>query len=81
MEYKDAIADVVNNLLSESGRTATSLAESCGVSKQSVFQWRRGQAAMTVDKVPLICDFFGITPTDFFSRVEYAYMTLPKDGD
>lgn len=73
MEYNDAVAVVIDGLIGEAkkeGRTTVDLARACGVSKQSVYKWRRGLTSMNIERLPAFCRFFGITPTDFFEMCD-----------
>lgn len=70
MNYRAAIASVLNALIEQSGKTANGLAEKCGVSRQAVSLWRKGNTSMNVDKLPMICAYLDISISDFFEMVE-----------
>ena len=53
--------------------TQEQLAETLGVSRQAVSKWEAGQSVPDIDKIVLICDYFGVT-TDYILRNE----ELPK---
>lgn len=59
MELK--FSERLNDLMDEKKLTATALANIIGVKDTTVLRWRKGQINPTVDKIVLLCDYFGVT--------------------
>lgn len=59
MELK--FSERLNELMDEKKLTATALANIIGVKDTTVLRWRKGQINPTVDKIVLLCDYFGVT--------------------
>ena len=57
-------------LLEKSGKKKSDLAKACGVGKSAITNWTKGASSIDVEHIPAICDFFGITIGEFFSRAE-----------
>ena len=57
-------------LLEKSGKRRSDLAKACGVGRSAVSNWASGDSSIDVERIPAICDFFGITIGDFFGRAE-----------
>ena len=55
------------------------LAEEISVSRQSVSKWEIGEAIPQIDKILMLCDFFGITADDLLrDTVEIETKVQPK---
>lgn len=59
----------IQNLRKQKGLSQEQLAEAVGVSRQAVSKWEAEQSVPDIDKIILICDYFGIT-TDYILRDE-----------
>lgn len=57
-------------LLEKSGKKRADLAKACGVGRSAVTNWASGDSSIDVERIPAICDFFGITIGEFFGRAE-----------
>lgn len=57
-------------LLEKSGKKRSDLAIACGVGKSAVTNWTSGESSIDVERIPAICEFFGISISDFFGRAE-----------
>ena len=57
-------------LLEKSGKKRADLAKACGVGKSAVTNWTTGESSIDVERIPAICEFFGISIGDFFGRAE-----------
>lgn len=51
------------------------LAEALNVSRQSISLWEKGSTAPSLDKLPLLAEFYGITIDELF----YSPEEMPKD--
>lgn len=67
------IGTKIQTLRKQHGLSQEQLAETLGVSRQAVSKWEAEQSVPDVDKIVLICDYFGVT-TDYILRNE----ELPK---
>ncbi len=70
---KMTIGTKIQTLRKQRGLSQEQLAETLGVSRQAVSKWEAGQSVPDIDKIVLICDYFGVT-TDYILRNE----ELPK---
>lgn len=59
----------IQNLRKQKGLSQEQLAETLGVSRQAVSKWEAEQSVPDIDKIILICDYFGVT-TDYILRDE-----------
>ena len=57
-------------LLEKSGKKRSDLAIACGVGKSAVTNWATGKSSIDVERIPAICEFFGISIGEFFGRAE-----------
>lgn len=57
-------------LFEKSGKKSSDLAKACGVGKSAVSNWTTGKSSIDVERIPAICEFFGITIGDFFGRAD-----------
>lgn len=67
---KEGIRRSLAELLATSGKRNVDLAYACGVGKSAVSNWLSGKSSIDVERIPAICDFFGITADEFFGRSE-----------
>lgn len=63
------IGTKIQKLRKQRGLSQEQLAESLGVSRQAVSKWEAEQSVPDIDKIVLICDYFGVT-TDYILRNE-----------
>ena len=61
------IGTKIQNLRKQRGMSQEQLAEALGVSRQAVSKWEAEQSVPDIDKIILICDYFGVT-TDYILR-------------
>lgn len=66
---KMTIGTKIQTLRKQHGLSQEQLAESLGVSRQAVSKWEAEQSVPDIDKIVLICDYFGVT-TDYILRNE-----------
>ena len=66
---KMTIGTKIQKLRKQRGLSQEQLAESLGVSRQAVSKWEAEQSVPDIDKIVLICDYFGVT-TDYILRNE-----------
>lgn len=66
---KEGIRLNLIDLLTKQKRKKIDLARACGVSPASVTGWTK-TGSIDVERVPDICDFFGITISEFFNQSE-----------
>ena len=55
------IGEKITKLRTTTGISQEEMAEKLNVSRQSISKWEMGQALPQIDKVLLICEFFGIS--------------------
>ena len=65
---KEGIRRNLVELLALSGKRNVDLAEACGVGKSAVSNWLSGASSIDIERIPDICDFFGVTMDEFFGR-------------
>lgn len=61
------VADRIQNLRKTKGISQEELADKVGVSRQAVSKWEGGQSTPDVEKIIILCDYFGVT-TDYLLR-------------
>ena len=66
---KEGIRLNLIDLLTKQKRKKIDLARACGVSPASVTGWTK-TGSIDVERVPDICNFFGITISEFFNQSE-----------
>lgn len=66
---KMTIGTKIQKLRKQHGLSQEQLAETLGVSRQAVSKWEAEQSVPDIDKIVLICDYFGVT-TDYILRNE-----------
>lgn len=64
---KMTIGTKIQTLRKQRGLSQEQLAEALGVSRQAVSKWEAEQSVPDIDKIILICDYFGVT-TDHILR-------------
>lgn len=69
----------IQNLRKQKGLSQEQLAEAVGVSRQAVSKWEAEQSVPDIDKIILICDYFGVT-TDYILRDEEMSCTETVQG-
>ena len=57
----------ITNLLIEKEKTQQELADAIGVSKSTVSTWTNGKRIPRMDKVDLMCKYFGVNRSDILS--------------
>ena len=65
---KEGIRRNLIEMLAMSGKRNVDLAEACGVGKSAVSNWLNGNSSIDIERIPFICDFFGVTIDEFFGR-------------
>jgi len=72
----------MRRLLHESGKSRSDLAKACGVSKAAVTGWLsdgddgKGKTFARIDRIPAICDFFGVSINELFGiKKEFLEVT------
>ena len=71
------IGTKIQNLRKQRGMSQEQLAEALGVSRQAVSKWEAEQSVPDIDKIILICDYFGVT-TDYILRNAELPQTEPQ---
>lgn len=67
----------ITNLLIEKEKTQQELADAIGVSKSTVSTWTNGKRIPRMDKVDLMCDYFGVSRSDILSSHGFRVPPLP----
>ena len=67
----------ITNLLIEKEKTQQELADAIGVSKSTVSTWTNGKRIPRMDKVDLMCDYFGVSRSDILSSHGFHVRPLP----
>lgn len=67
----------ITNLLIEKEKTQQELADAIGVSKSTVSTWTNGKRIPRMDKVDLMCDYFGVNRSDILSSHGFHVHPLP----
>ena len=68
LSVKDDIRTNLKELMVAKGVRNVDLARALGVSKVAVTNWLNGANSIDIEKVPLICDFFGVSVDAFLSH-------------
>ena len=68
MSVKSEIRANLNELMVANGVKNVELARAIGVSKVAVTNWLSGKNSIDIEKVPAICDFFGVSIDAFLSH-------------
>ena len=66
MEMK--FCERLNELIDEKGITCPSLAKIIKVNVSTIYRWRSGEMYPTIDKLNMLCDFFGVTSDYLLGR-------------
>ena len=67
---KEGIRLNLLDLLEKSGRKKSELADALGVQRSAVTNWTNGSSSIDIERIPGICQFFGVDVGAFFSRSE-----------
>lgn len=59
----------LNDLMDEKNISSTALAKQIGVKDTTVLRWRKGLINPTIDKLILLCDYFGVS-SDYLLGLE-----------
>lgn len=51
----------LNELMEEKKITSLALSKIVGVSASTILRWKNGEMCPTIDKLALLCDYFGVT--------------------
>ena len=65
---KEGIRRSLADLLANSDKKKIDLAKACGVGRSAVTNWVNGESGIDIERIPAICDFFGVTIDEFFGR-------------
>ena len=68
VSVKDDIRTNLKELMVAKGVKNVELARAVGVSKVAVTNWLNGSNSIDIEKVPSICDFFGVSIDAFLSH-------------
>ena len=86
MDTKSLIANNLKAYMKAAGKTQAELAEHLGVTQSCVSNWARGVNSISVEYVPGICEFLGISIARFFddeqngaADIAYACISLDED--
>lgn len=69
-DYKTKVANALRRLRVERRLTIEQVASICGVTKQAVGRWEKGETLPTIDKVWILSDFFGVSVAEVMGKVE-----------
>lgn len=78
MTVKDEIRTNLKELMSTNGIKNVELARILGMSKVAVTNWLNGNNSIDIEKVPLICDFFGVSIDDFLSHSQTRPLSVDE---
>lgn len=67
---KEGIRRNLAGLIAASGKRNVDLATAIGVGKSAVSNWVNGNSSIDIERIPAICDFFGVTIDEFFGRAK-----------
>lgn len=71
------IANNLDDLLKNSNRTQLELAEHLGVTQATISNWCNGIKMPRMDKIDLICEYFGIRRSQLMSKKEDSSSSAP----
>lgn len=73
---KEGIRLNLIELFEVTGKKQIDLAAKCGVGRSAVSNWISGDTSIDVERIPAICEFFGISVSKFFGRSEELESSL-----
>ena len=66
MELK--FSERLNELMQEKGLSSLALSKIIHINDATISRWRRGEIIPTIDKLNILCDFFGVTSDYLLGR-------------
>lgn len=78
---KEGIRRNLMELMAVSDTRNIDLADACGVGKSAVSNWLAGKSSIDIERIPLICDFFGISVDEFFGRAKHMEPSASLTAD
>lgn len=66
MELK--FSERLDELMQEKGLSALALSKIIHINDATISRWRRGEMNPTIDKLNMLCDFFGVTADYLLGR-------------
>jgi len=66
MELK--FSERLDELMQEKGLSALALSKIIHINDATISRWRKGEMNPTIDKLNMLCDFFGVTADYLFGR-------------
>ena len=83
-EYPDlaeALSHVIEIYRKDSHMTKTALADFSGLERRYLLEIERGAKKPTVNAIYSICDALGVSPVEFFAKVEEERGRLQKEKE
>ena len=66
MEFK--FSERLDELMQEKGLSALALSKIIHINDATISRWRKGEMNPTIDKLNILCDFFGVTADFLLGR-------------
>ncbi len=59
---ENIFSERLDELMEERNLSSLALSQKIGIADTTILRWRKGLMYPTVDKLVILCDFFGVTP-------------------
>ena len=65
---KNKFSERLNELMEDKNLSALALSKLININDTTISRWRKGTIIPTIDKIDILCDFFGVTSDYLFGR-------------
>ena len=65
---KNKFSERLNELMEEKNLSALALSKLININDATISRWRKGTIIPTIDKIDILCDFFGVTADYLLGR-------------
>ena len=72
-DYSKVISRNLRNILFESGKTQADMSRDLGIGKTTISAWMNGTHIPRMDKIDLLCGYFGCTRADIMEPHDKEY--------
>ena len=77
-EFKEMFARNLSYYVSQSGHSQSEIAKTLHISKATFSSWCIGTRTPRMDKVDMLCDYFGIRRSDLMEPRSFSATTVPS---
>ena len=79
LDYKSRVASALRRLRLERRLTIEQVATICGVTKQAIGRWEKGETLPTLEKVWILSDYYGVSVAEVMGKVEVTTREIIAD--